>query len=70
MSCPSLQIDRAQQRLIQCQKTKTKKNQKQNLLADEVSITLLLVVQSLKVLLNLEPDNRRRLVGEVVDQLV
>jgi hypothetical protein len=42
----------------------------QNLLADKMSISLLLVVQSIKMLLNLKPDNRRRLVGEVVDQLV
>jgi hypothetical protein len=44
--------------------------QKQNLLADKVSIASLLIVQNLKVLLNLEPNDRRRLVGEVVDQLV
>lgn len=39
-------------------------------LADEVGIALLLVVQGLKVLLNLEPDDRGWCVGEEVDELV
>ena len=41
-----------------------------DLLADKVSIALLLVSQRLKMLLNLKPDDRGRLVSEVVGQLV
>lgn len=41
-----------------------------DLLADKVSIALLLVSQRLEVLLNLKPDDRGRLVSEVVGQLV
>ncbi len=38
----------------------------ERLLADGVSIALLLVIESLKVVLDLEPDHRGRLVGQVV----
>ena len=41
-----------------------------DLLADEMSISLLLVGQGLKVLLNLKSDNRWGLISEIVDQLV
>ena len=41
-----------------------------DILADKVSIALLAIVQSLEVLLNLEPDHGRRLVGEVVSELL
>lgn len=37
-----------------------------HLLADKVSIALLLVIQSLEMLLNFQPDHRGRLVGEEV----
>lgn len=39
-------------------------------LADEVSITLLLVVECLEMLLNLESDDGWRLVGQVVGKLL
>lgn len=41
-----------------------------DLLADKVSIALLLISEGLEVLLNLKPDDRGRLVSEVVGQLV
>lgn len=41
-----------------------------HLLADKVSIALLLVGQGLKVRLNLEPDNRGRVVGEEVGEFL
>lgn len=40
------------------------------LLADEVSITLLLVGQSIEVLLDLQSDNAGRRVSEIVFQIV
>lgn len=41
-----------------------------NVLADEVGISLLLVVEGLKVLLDFQPDHGGWLVSEVVDKLL
>lgn len=40
------------------------------LLANEMSITLLLVGQRFKMLLNLKSDNRRGLISEIVDEVL
>lgn len=40
------------------------------ILADEVSIAPLLVIESFEVLLNLQPDNRGWLISEIVDKLL
>ena len=41
-----------------------------HLLADKVSIALLLVRQGVKVLLDLEPDDRRRGIGQVLGEFL
>lgn len=41
-----------------------------DILADEVSISLLFIREGLKVLLNLQSNHGRGLVGKIVDQLL